>query len=194
MNKEWLETLASDIEAQYGEAARARLIGDIDSIKDDAASLSAWFENFTTGMDGLNDKEFLQKMMAERCPCGGSAAEMGKIIKEHYESSETLAGFVESLRKSGTIGDEMELRGNVLYMIKPLSADKETGRCGTGCHCMVAKHAEKNVSDIFCHCCTIGHTGGMFKHAFGDGIKMEFIESIICGGTACTMAVHLPGK
>jgi hypothetical protein len=34
----------------------------------------------------------------------------------------------------------------------------------------------------------------MFKVAFGDNIEMEFIESIICGGKECTMAVNLPEK
>ncbi|MDR0442068.1 MAG: hypothetical protein LBH44_01515 [Treponema sp.] len=38
------------------------------------------------------------------------------------------------------------------------------------------------------------YTGNMFKAAFGDDIKMEFIESIICGGKKCTMTVYLPEK
>jgi hypothetical protein len=58
----------------------------------------------------------------------------------------------------------------------------------------IAMHTNKAVSDIFCHCCTIGHTGRPFQVAFGDDIEMELIESIICGGKACVMAVHLPNK
>ena len=90
--------------------------------------------------------------------------------------------------------DVMELRGNVLYMTKPLGDCTDTGSCGKGCHCWLAMHTNKAVSDIFCHCCTIGHTGRPFQIAFGDDIKMELIESIICGGKACVMTVHLPKK
>jgi hypothetical protein len=34
----------------------------------------------------------------------------------------------------------------------------------------------------------------MFKIAFGENIKIEFIESIICGGKECKMAIYLPEK
>ena len=88
----------------------------------------------------------------------------------------------------------MELRGNVLYMTKPQGECADTGSCGKGCHCWLAIHANKVVSDIFCHCCTIGHTGRAFKVACGDDIKMEFVESIICGGKECIMTVYLPEK
>ena len=71
----------------------------------------------------------------------------------------------------------MELRGNVLHMTKPSGDFSDTKGCDKGCHC-----------------CTIGHTGRPFKVAFGKSIKMELIESIVCGGKACTMAVHLPEK
>ena len=90
--------------------------------------------------------------------------------------------------------DVMELRGNVLYMTKPMGGYSDTGRCGAGCHCWLAMHTDKAVSDTFCHCCTIGHTGRPFQVAFGDSIPMKFIESIICGGKGCTVAIHLPKK
>jgi len=198
MNKQWLSCLASDIEEKYGKETRNRIFGDIDSMIHTPEYLSAWFENFTTGMDELDDKEFLQQMMANRCPCGGDYEKDGRAMKEIYDKSDTLAEFVDSNRKwmhdkyGGT--DIMELRGNVLYMIKPPGGHTVTGSCGDGCHCFLARFTEKTVSDIFCHCCTIGHTGRPFQVAFGDDIKMEFIESTICGGKECTMAVYLPEK
>jgi len=159
--------------------------------------LSAWFENFTTGLDELDDREFLQQMLAERCPCGGDYIKDGKEIQAFYDNSETPDEFVGLLRERylyPTGGDLMELRGNVLYMTKPPGGCTETGSCGKGCHCWLAMHTNDAVSDIFCHCCTIGHTGRPFQVAFGEDIKMELVESIICGGKACVMTVHLPEK
>ena len=199
MNKKWISKLACDIEVKFGKKARNRLFGDIDSIKNNPRNLSAWFENFTTGMDDLNNKEFLQQMMVKHCPCGRGDVVNGKAMKEFYDKSKMLEGFVDSFYKwlhkkyNGDV-DKMELRGNVLYMIKPLKINKNAGNCGKGCHCSLAKYTDKNVSDIFCYCCTIGHTGRMFKAVFGNDIKMEFIESIICGGKECIMAIHLPKK
>ena len=199
MNKAWLKQLASDIEARHGKDVHGRIFGDIDSIEDTPEAISVWFDNFTTGMDALNDKEFLQQMMAKHCPCGGVNEEDGNIMKEFYDNSKTLDEFVDSYYKwvyekyDGDV-DAMELRGNVLYLTKPPGGHETTGSCGKGCHCFLAKDTEKYVSDIFCYCCTIGHTGKTFQYVFGDDIKMEFIESIICGGKGCTMAVHLPKK
>jgi hypothetical protein len=199
MDKKWISKLADDIETRHGIETRERLFGDINSVENNPRSLSIWFDNFTTGMDELNDKDFLQQMMAKHCPCGGDIAEDGKFIREFYDKSKTLDEFVNSyykwlhIKTNGDL-DAMELRGNVLYLTKPLGGHKTTGSCGKGCHCSVAKDTEKYVSDIFCYCCTIGHTGKPYQYAFGDDIKMEFIESIICGGKGCVMAVHLPEK
>ena len=199
MDKKWILQLADDVEARHGKEARDRVFGDIDIIQGTPESLSAWFDNFATGMDALDDKEFLRKMMADRCPCGGDYEEDGAAMKNSYDKSGTLEEFVDSHRKwlcekhNGDI-DEMELRGNVLYMTKPLGGCEDTGSCGKGCHCWLAMRANNAVSDIFCHCCTIGHTGRPFQVAFGNDIKMEFVESIVCGGKRCTMAIHLPEK
>jgi len=198
MDRNWILQLASDIEAKYGKETRDKIIGDIDSVQDTPQHLSAWFDNFTTSMDELDDKAFLRQMMANRCPCGGDYEEDGKAMKEIYDKSNTLEEFVDAdrewmLKKYGDT-DKMELHGNVLYMIKPPGGHEITGSYGNGCHCFLARFTDKSVSDIFCHCCTIGHTGRPFKVAFGDDIKMEFIESIICGGKVCVMTVHLPEK
>ena len=199
MNKKWIARLAEDVEERHGQSVRKKLFGDIDGIQDDPKFLSAWFENFTRGMDELNDKEFLRQMMANRCPCGWDYEENGNAMKEFYENSKTLEEFVVSFNEwlykkyNGDV-DIMELRGNLLYMIKPLKESEAAGSCGKGCHCFLAGYTENVVSNIFCYCCTIGHTGGMFKIAFGDNIKMEFVESIICGGKNCAMIVHLPQK
>ena len=198
MNREWLLQLANDIEERYGNEDRNRLFNDIDSMGHNSESLSEWFENFTTELDKLNDKEFLQQMMANRCPCGGDYETDGMAMRNHYDQSNTLEEFVESNRKwmLDKYGDTdiMELRDNVLYMTKPLSDCTDSGSCGKGCHCWLAMHTNNAVSNIFCHCCTIGHTGRPFQVAFGKDIMMEFVESIICGGKACVMMVHLPEK
>ena len=199
MDKKLISKLAADVEACHGKNIRDRLFGDINSVENSTRSISAWFDNFTTGMDELNDKEFLQQMMVKHCPCGGINEEDGKMMKEFYEKCKTLDEFVNSYYKwlykkyDGDL-DAMELRGNVLYLTKPLGGHKVTGSCGKGCHCSLAKDTEKYVSDIFGHCCTIGHTGKTFQYVFGEDIKMEFIESIICGGKSCIMTVHLPEK
>jgi hypothetical protein len=198
MNKQWLSHLADDIMKRFGKETSTRIFGDIDGIAHTPECLSAWFENFTSEMDNINDKAFLQQMMANRSPCGGDYEIDGKAMKAHYENSDTLAEFVDVNRKwmHDKYGDTdlMELSGNVLYMTKPLGASTDTGRCGRGCHCWLAMHTNRTVSDTFCYCCTIGHTGRPFKIAFGDDIRMDFIESIICGGKACVMAIHLPEK
>ena len=197
MDKQWISRLAADIEAKHGKEKRGRIFGNIDDMQDNPEFLSAWFENFATEIDRLNDREFLQKMMADCCPCGGDNEKDGKEIRKFYDNSETLDEFVGLLRKRypyPTGGDLMELRGNVLYMTKPPGECTDTGSCGKGCHCWLAMNTKKAVSDIFCYCCTIGHTGKMFKVAFGDDIKTELVESIICGGKSCIMTVHLPEK
>ena len=198
MNKQWLLCLAGDIEEMYGKETSDRIFGDIDSMAHTSEYLSAWFENFTTAMDELGDREFLQQVMATHCPCGGDYEKIGKAYKYLYDKSDTLEAFVDAQRQwhIDEYGDTdiMELRGNVLYMTKPLGECTDTGNCGRGCHCWLAMHTNKAVSDIFCHCCTIGHTGRPFQVAFGDNIKMKLVESIICGGKACVMAVHLPEK
>jgi len=198
MNKQWLLRLASDVEERHGKEARNRIFGDIDSMANTPEYLSAWFGNLTNSLDELNDKEFLQQMMASRCPCGGDYEKDGKAMKEHYDKSKTLKEFVDLNKKwmHEKYGDTdiMELQGNVLCMTKPLGERTDTGNYGRGCHCWLAMHTNKAVSDIFCHCCTIGHTGRPFQVAFGDSIKMELIESIVCGGKACIMTVHLPEK
>jgi len=199
MDKQWISLLAGDIESQYGKETRGSVFGDIDSVQNDHESLSAWFDHFTTEMDELDDKKFLQRMMANRCPCGGDYADDGKMMRIFYDKSGTLTEFVDSYRKwlynkyDGDI-DAMELTGSVLYMIKPWKKSETANRCGEGCHCGLAMHTNKTVSDIFCYCCTIGHTGRSFQFAFGNDIKMKFIESIITGGKECTMAVYLPEK
>ena len=121
MDKKWILTLAGDIEAKYGKETRDRLFGNIDGIQSTPASIAAWFANFTAGMDDLDDKAYLQNMMAYRCPCGGDNQVDGKAIRALYDKSETLDEFVELLKERNpypTNGDLMELRGNVLTMTK----------------------------------------------------------------------------
>jgi len=199
MDKKWIAKLAGDVEAKHGKEARDRIFGDVDGVVITPECLSAWFDNFTTGMDELNDKEFVQQMMASHCPCGGDYEKDGKAMRDFYNKSDTLTEFVDLHRKwlynkyDGDI-DVMELRDNALYMTKPWGRCTDTGHCGMGCYCWLAMHTNKAVSDIFCYCCTIGHTGRPFQVAFGEDVKMEFVESIICGGKGCTMAIHLPEK
>jgi hypothetical protein len=198
MNKQWILQLAGDIGNKYGKETCDRIFGNIDSMENSPESISAWFNSFSKGLDDLNDKTFLQQMMANHCPCGGNYEIDGRAMKDIYERSNTLTEFVDALKKWNIdkYGDYdiVELRDNVLFMTKPLGESTGTGSCGKGCHCWLAMHTNKTVSDIFCHCCTIGHTGRPFKVAFGDDIEMKFIESIICGGKACVMAVQIPEK
>jgi hypothetical protein len=199
MNKQWLARLAEIIEERHGKDARAQIFGDIDSIGSGQKSRAAWFARFTSGMDSLNDKEFLAAMMADHCPCGGNAEKEGKSIKALYDKSKSLEEFVDLFSAKEHEQwkgreDTKELRGNVLYMTKKPMNSKTTGKCGKGCHCGLAKHTDIYVSDIFCYCCTVGHTGKPFKAAFGDDIKLEFIDSLIIGGKGCILAIHLPEK
>jgi hypothetical protein len=199
MNKKWLTRLAGDIEAKYGSDTYKRIFGDINGLENSPESISAWFEKFTKGLDELNDKKYLQQLLASRCPCGGDYEKDGIAIKDLYMNSTKLDEFCKSLKnfymqKYDGESDEIELLDNVMYLTKPLSHSSEQGSCGKGCHCWLVMHTNKAVSDIFCHCCTIGHTGRPFRVAFGEDIKMELVESIICGGKACVMAVHLPNN
>jgi len=199
MNKSCLIRLAKDIEAKHGKAARDRIFGDINDRGGDSATVARWFENFTSGMDELDDKEFLTALMVKHCPCGGDASKDGEIIKGFYDKSKSLEEFVSLLdewqhkRWKGR-EDTTELRGNVLYMTKKPVKSSKAGKCGKGCHCVLARHTDNYVSDIFCYCCTIGHTGKPFQVAFGEDIKLEFIDSLIIGGKGCTMAIYLPLK
>jgi hypothetical protein len=199
MDKIWISHLANDIEQRHGKEARERIFGDFNGLDNSRENISVWFNEFIRGLDELNDKEFLQQMMADRCPCGGDNVEDGNKIRELYNNSKTHSDFVKSLNDwffslHGVWADRISLHGNILYLSKRFSNNNQQGSCGKGCHCWLAMYTDENVSDIFCYCCTIGHTGRPFKVAFGNDIKMEFIESIICGGKECTMAVYLPEK
>jgi len=199
MNKTWLKQLASDIEARHSKDACDRIFGDIDAVGDCQSSISTWFDNFTTSMDELDDKEFLQQMMANRCPCGGDNVKDGKIIKELYDKSKTLDEFVDLFDKWQRsiwkgVEDITELCGNVMHLTKRPMNNPDSGKCGMGCHCWLAHYTDKYISDIYCYCCTVGHTGRPFQYAFGEDIKLEFIDSLIISGKGCTMAVHLPEK
>jgi hypothetical protein len=148
MDKAWISKLAGDVEAKHGKEARDKIFGDIESVKTTPKSVSEWFDSFTTGMDELGDKEFLQQILAKRCPCGGNWEKQGKNIKALYDKSKTLEEFIELLRPKH--GDILELKGNILYLTKPLSKSRAAGSCGKGCHCGLAKGTDKAVSDIFC--------------------------------------------
>jgi hypothetical protein len=120
MNKKWISKLAGDVELRHGKEARNRIFGDIDSIETGPKSLSTWFDNFTAGMDELDDKNFLQQMMVNHCPCWGDYEKNGKNIKELYDKSKSLEEFMDLLAEMyqkmwDDGGDTMELRGNVLY-------------------------------------------------------------------------------
>ena len=144
-------------------------------------------------MDELDDKVFLQKMMTDRCPRGGDEAwkkQYSETIKNNYDKSTSLEDFVASM----DFGDEKELRGNVLILTKYPENQIDSGLCGMGYHCWLAHHADKYISDIYCYCCTVGHTGKPFQMAFGADTKVEFIDSLIIGGKGCIVAIHLPEK
>ena len=91
MDKKWIAKLANDIEVKHGKGARDRIFGDINNMAYTPECLSAWFDNFTTGMDELNDKQFLQQMMAMRCPCGGNHEDDGKVMRDFYGKSGNIS-------------------------------------------------------------------------------------------------------
>jgi len=59
----WLEKIASDVEAKYDSEICSRIFGDLSKINDDHDSIKIWFERFISGMDRLNDKSFLMSVM-----------------------------------------------------------------------------------------------------------------------------------
>jgi len=122
MNKQWICQLANDIEAKHGKEKCNRIFGKIDDIQNNPEFLSAWFENFTTGMDELGDREFLQQVLATCCPCGGDYEKIGKAYKYLYDKNDSLVAFVDAQRQwhIDEYGDTdiMELHGNVLYIVK----------------------------------------------------------------------------
>jgi len=202
MNTEWISQLAGDVEKRYGKETRSKIFGDINSVKNNHKSVSEWFENFVDRMDELGDKKFLTAMMADRCPCRYAEAE--EDIKNLYEESKNLEEFVSRLDENGIFQDKVELRGNVLYATKlswsdcrkllGINGHSHKGCYTESCHCYLASHTNKQISDIFCYCCTVGYYGKMFKNALGVDVKVEFVDSVITGGAGCTAAIHLPEK
>jgi hypothetical protein len=151
-------------------------------------------------MDELDDKDFLTAVLTNRCPCRYTDAE--EDIKKLYEETATLEEFVVRLDENGIFQDKVELRGNVLYATKlpwlkcsellGLRGHQHEGRYTATCHCFLASHTNEPISDIFCHCCTVGYYGKMFENALGVEVKVEFVDSVIIGGKGCTAAIHLP--
>ncbi|MCL2050822.1 MAG: hypothetical protein FWG91_03680 [Lachnospiraceae bacterium] len=196
MNKEQLKKIAADIEAKHGADARERIFGNLDKLTDDDDSVCNFFHRFIEGMDELNDSGFLMAVMAKNCPCSHSDFEI--IIKEIYDESKTLFEFAQRLERGNLIEDVVSLEGNILFLTKhPFEKYGQHNHRGLfikGCHCGLASRAKKEISNIFCHCCTVGFYGKMFGNALGTDVKVEFIESIISGGASCKAAIHLPPK
>lgn len=196
MNKEWLKKLASDVEAEYGTEARDNVFGDLDRVGEDSESIKGWFRNFIKTIDELDNKDFFAGMFARRCPCDFPDAESD--IKKLYEEAETLEEFAAHLDENGIFSDVIELHGNVLYATKqPFSVygkHEHTGPFSKACHCALASYTDEPISDVFCHCCTVGYYGNMFKKALSLDLQVEFIDSVISGGKGCTTAIYLPEK
>lgn len=193
MNDKWIEAIASDIEAKHGTDARENIFGDIKNISDEEA-MCKFFARFIKGMDKLNDRDFLASVMAKNCPCGHSDAE--ESIRKAYSKSKTLEEFANCLKQDGIIDDEVSLCGNVLtltkYPYKKYGKHDHTGKYITSCHCELASHTMQPISDIFCHCCTVGFYGKMFRNALGVDVKVIFKDSYIVGGKSCTADIYLP--
>ena len=196
MNKEWLSKLASDIEAKHGTVIRNKIFGDIVNLSEDDTDICSFFHKIVSEMDKLDDKYFLTSVMANNCPCGHKDFET--IIKSTYNESDTLEEFAERLECGNLIEDLVSLNGNILTLTKhpfeKYGKHSHTGLFTKSCHCGLASHAKEPISNIFCHCCTVGFYGKMFKNALGVDVKVEFIDSVITGGKGCTAAIHLPLK
>jgi hypothetical protein len=192
----WLEGIADDIEAKYGSEIRGRIMGDFRNINDDHESVKMWFSGFIAGMNELDDKAFITSVLAVRCPC--SHSELEANIRKNYQESGDLHDFVKRLDSDGLFEDSVSLEGNVLIATKkPFSRygkHNHTEPYSTSCHCNLGSRASKPISAIFCHCCTVGFYGKMFRNALNMDIKVEFRDSVITGGKGCTAAIYLPGK
>jgi AraC-like DNA-binding protein len=188
--------VADSIEAKYGAEVRNKIFGDIDVVSLNHDSLCKFFHKFVSEMDKLDDKEFLTGVMAECCPC--YHRDLEENIRKNYAESRTLEEFARRLDEDGIFDDTIKLDGNILIATKrPFEKHGKhdhTGPYTTTCHCELASHAQQKVSDIFCHCCTVGFYGKMFKNALKQDVKVEFVESVITGGKRCTAAIHLPEK
>jgi len=193
---DWLEKIASDVEAKYGYETRNRIFGDLSKIKDDHDSLKTWFGQFIYGMDNLKDKSFLTSIMAAHCPC--SHPDLEKNIRKNYQESADLKEFVKRLDDDGLFEDIIRLEGNVLIATKnPFSKygeHKHKELYSKSCHCNLGSRTDRPISDIFCHCCTVGFYGKMFKNALNIDVKVELKDSVIMGGKNCTSAIYLPKK
>ena len=199
MNKKWILELADSIEVKYGEETRDRIFGDIESINYNSNSLSDWFKNLIDGLDKLNDREYLISIMVENCPCYYKEAE--DDIRQIYSEAKSLEEFVKRLDENGIFNDVIELRGNVMYATKQLWSNVceqfggkhyHDGLFSKSCHCFLASCSKEPISDIFCHCCTVGYYSKMFKNALGIDVKVEFVDSVLIGGNGCTAAIYLP--
>ena len=188
--------VADSIEAKYGAEVRNKMFGDIDVVSMNHDSLCNFFHKFVSEMDKLDDKDFLTGVMAECCPCYHRGIE--ENIRKNYAKSKTIGEFAHRLDEDRLFDDTIKLEGNILIATKrPFEKHGKhdhTGPYTTTCHCELASHAQHPVSDIFCHCCTVGFYGKMFKNALGQDVKVEFVESVITGGRGCTAAIHLPEK
>lgn len=193
---DWLEKLAEAIEAKYGKESRDRIFGDTSCLTLDHEPLAEWFEKFNLGLDELDDKDFLTTTIAGLCPCRCPEIEVN--IRKNYEESKNLREFVDRIDKDGLFEDKVSLDGNVLFATKhPFSKYGERNHNGpyaTTCHCYIGNHSEKPISDIYCHCCTVGYYGKMFKNALNKDIKVKLVESVLSGGKNCTAAIFLPEK
>jgi len=197
MKIDWLSRLALEIGRPNGDSAQAGLLQGLEDVADDDHdAICVWFHSLIEKADALDDRPLAASLFADHCPC--ISPEIEDNVGKNFRDAADLPDFVARLNDDGLFSDVIRLEGNVLIATKQpwerYGMHDHDGCFSKACHCWLASHARAPISDLFCHCCTVGYYGKMFKSALGVDIRVELIESVISGGKGCTAAIYLPEK
>ena len=80
------------------------------------------------------------------------------------------------------------------YLLQYLEEPDPQRRREIYCHCPRVRDApalSEQISPTYCYC-GAGFYKGIWKEILGQPVRVELLESVLAGGSVCTVAIHLP--
>ena len=171
----WIEKLNKSLELAVGDETRRAIMEGSESLTSASGPRrkATWVKNAMDRMDSMLDEKTRIEVM-ERCSCDFEVRK-GEA-RRIYEQSTDIDDFIEKL---GNRCNKLERVGNILYSIKT-----------AGCDCGWVMATKTPISPTFCHCGK-GYIAKYFQAVFQKPVKVDIIQSAVCGDEVCRFAVHL---
>ncbi len=133
-----------------------------------------WAQSVCGYLDENFDDDAIREIRRS-CRCNDGKSNAAKLQK-YLGKSASIAEFVEKFNAAETFA-------SLEYI-----SERELLFCYPECYCSCVKRSSGLVSKTWCYC-TLGNAAGTFTALFGDGVRVELIESIKTGGSRCVIRV-----